>query len=76
MRVIGQRSEPAIDAQAAPQPLQAAARFSADLARLAGVGVVPKGVYRFSTHAAANEHRCSCLARNMAELARQRASCR
>jgi len=74
MRVIGHRSEPAIDPQAAAQPLQAAARFSADLSQLARVGLMPKGVYRYSTHAAADEHRRAWLARNMAELARQRAS--
>lgn len=49
------------------------ARFSEALSALAPSTFVPKGVYRFKTHADANQHQQDCLVRGMGMLAARRA---
>ena len=73
MKQVGSRREPPIALQASGAGLRDGARFSETVARLAGIGFVPKGVYRFKSHEAANRHDLECLARAMARLAAQRA---
>ena len=48
------------------------ARFNDEIHRLPGGNdsFIPKGVYRFKTHAEANQHQMECIARGMAALAR------
>lgn len=45
-------------------------RFVAEMAALGNASTfIPKGVYRFGTHAEAEEQRIACLARGMAARA-------
>ena len=54
------------------EALAAGARFSESIAHLARSTFIPKGVYRFKTHAEANTHQLECLARGMSLLAAER----
>ena len=72
MRQVGRRREPEIVQQASGQLLMAGARFSEALSALAPSTFVPKGVYRFKSHADANQHQQDCLVRGMALLAARR----
>jgi hypothetical protein len=49
--------------------LAAGARFSESIAQLAKSTFIPKGLYRFKSHEAANKHQQDCLARGMGLLA-------
>jgi len=69
MKTIGNRRQPTINAHASGEALLAGALFSESIARLARSTFIPKGVYRFKTHEAANKHQNDCLARGMALLA-------
>lgn len=74
MKIIGHRSERGIAAQPSGRLLVEGARAN-DLLRAfpgGGNGFVPKGVYRFRTHAEANRHWERCLAEAMERLARNR----
>jgi hypothetical protein len=48
------------------------ARFSESISRLSQATFVPKGVYRFRSHDAANRHAEDCLVQGMARLAAAR----
>ena len=72
MRQVGTRHEPQITELASGEALAAGARFSESLSRLASSTFIPKGVYRFKTHEAANKHQQDCLARGMGLLAARR----
>lgn len=75
MRQVGNRTIPDLADAPSGSLLAEGARFSEDIARLAGVhavGLIPKGVYRFKSHAEQNAMDDECLARAMAELAERR----
>jgi len=75
MRSVGHRQQPPVSNTPSGGLLAAGARFNETLAALAGAGsggFVPKGVYRFRSHAEANEHQFDCLTRGMAQLAQER----
>src|SRR3954467_4616243 len=63
MRTVGIRREPQITGHASGDALITGARFSESLSRLAPSTFIPKGVYRFKSHEAANKHQQDCLAR-------------
>jgi hypothetical protein len=72
MRKVGDRREPQITELATGEALSAGARFSESISRLAPSTFIPKGVYRFKSHEAANQHQQDCLARGMGLLAARR----
>jgi len=72
MRKVGARGEPQITEFASGDALAAGARFSESLSRIAPSTFIPKGVYRFKSHEAANKHQQDCLARGMGLLAARR----
>ena len=72
MKTIGNRRQPKIQPRASGEALVEGARFSESIARLAQSTFIPKGIYRFKTHEAANKHQEDCLARGMALLAEKR----
>ena len=72
MRQVGHLREPQIVEQASGLLLIEGARFSEALSALAPSTFGPKGVYRFKTHAEANQHSQDCLVRGMALLAARR----
>ncbi len=72
MKVVGRRVEPAVRRETSAAHLIDAALLGEALAHLAPLGLMRKGVYRFKTHAQANQHQGHCLAERMAALARQR----
>ena len=72
MKTVGRRREPRIIQRASGEALAAGARLSESLSVLAPSTYIPKGVYRFSTHEAANKHQQDCLARGMGLLAAKR----
>ncbi|MEO7151692.1 MAG: hypothetical protein ABIX46_08300 [Burkholderiaceae bacterium] len=72
MKRVGNRREPEIVEQASGLLMSKGARFSEALAALAPSTFVPKGVYRYKSHAQANQHQQSCLARGMGLLAARR----
>ncbi len=72
MKTVGSRRQPEITARADGRSLAAAARFNESIARLAQSTFIPKGVYRFKSHEAANKHQQDCLARGMGLLAVRR----
>ena len=69
MRTVGIRREPQITEHASGDALITGARFSESLSRLAPSTFIPKGVYRFKSHEAANKHQQDSLARGMGLLA-------
>lgn len=73
MKTVGQRRASAISAQATGSLLAEGARFSETISHLAKTTFVPKGVYRFKSHEAANQHEQDCLVRGMGQLAAERA---
>ena len=72
MKTVGTRREPPISGHASGEALSIGALFSESLSRLAPSTFIPKGVYRFKSHEAANKHQQDCLARGMGLLAAQR----
>ncbi len=72
MRIVGRRQAPVISFAASAKQLEAGARFNDEIHRLPSGddSFVPKGLYRFATHAEANRHQVECLAVGMANLAR------
>ena len=58
--------------RASGEALAAGARFSEAVAHLAKTTFIPKGVYRFKTHEAANKHQQDCVALGMGMLAAER----
>lgn len=76
MRTVGRRKERPVGITASGSLLAAGARFNDEIHRLptGNTTFIPKGVYRFMTHAEANQHQMDCLARGMAKIARERIS--
>jgi hypothetical protein len=72
MKTVGSRHEPRITARPSGEALAAGARLSESLSHLAPSTFIPKGVYRFKSHDAANKHQQDCLARGMGSLAARR----
>jgi hypothetical protein len=68
MKQVGSRRSQEVTAQASGLLLAQSARFNESMARLSKTRYIPKGVYRFSSHAQANQHDQDCLARAMAVL--------
>jgi hypothetical protein len=73
MKQVGSRREPALAINASGVLLAVAARFNEAISRLAPTTFVPKGIYRFTTHDAANRHAAECLVCGMGKLAATRA---
>ena len=71
-KIIGKRVEPSPTFLASATALKAGAALSASLSVLCKTGYVPKGVYRYASHAEANAHDDACLAQNMAMRALER----
>lgn len=72
MKTIGRRTESPITLHASGALLAAGALFNETLSHLSPGTFIPKGIYRFHTHEAANQHWQDCLARGMAALAAKR----
>jgi hypothetical protein len=72
MKTIGSRRQASITERASGDALAQGARFSEAVAHLTKTTFIPKGVYRFKTHEAANKHQQDCLARGMGQLAARR----
>ncbi len=73
MREIGHRRVPdLIAAEPSGAWLVAAARHSETLTHLGPCPVMPKGVYRYASHAEMNRHADEALAAAMAKLAFER----
>ncbi len=72
MRQVGSKRERALAKNASGALLAEGARFSETISRLSPTTFVPKGVYRFSSHDAANRHAEDCLVRGMGRLAATR----
>jgi hypothetical protein len=73
MRQVGLRRERGVAFNASGNLLKEGACFNEALSRLSQSTFVPKGIYRFGSHEAANLHAESCLARGMGLLAAMRA---
>lgn len=73
MKQAGYRREPSLSPTASGELLAQGARFNESISHLSHGTFIPKGVYRFLTHEAANQHWQACLARGMAALATKRA---
>lgn len=76
MKVLGRSSEPVLGV-ASEDRLKRGCAFNESLQSFfpAGrVGYIPKGVYRFKTHADANAHQDDCLAIHMAQLSLKRSA--
>lgn len=69
MKTIGSRRPALISERASGEALADGARFCETVAHLTKTTFIPKGVYRFKTHEAANKHQQDCLARGMSILA-------
>jgi hypothetical protein len=72
MKLVGTRRELTMTPHASGALLAEGARFCESVARLSATGHVPKGIYRFRTHAQANQHEQDCLVQMMAQLAANR----
>lgn len=74
MRTVGGRKERPVSVVASGI-LAEGARFNDEIHRLptGNTTFVPKGVYRFMTHAEANQHQLDCpWAKGMAKIAQER----
>jgi len=60
--------DPPLSPQASGERLAEGARFCASIGWLAPSTFVPKGIYRYPSHAAAHQHAQDCLVRGMARL--------
>ena len=78
MRTVGHRKERPISPMASGTLLAEGARFNDEIHRLptGNTTSIPKGVYRFMTHAEANQHQLECLVNGMVQVARERANAR
>ena len=75
MRIIGHRKKHPITLSASATLLLEGARFN-DQIHLLPFGnstFIPKGVFRFKSHEAANAHQQNCLVENMVQVALERA---
>ena len=73
MRQVGARRETALVEQASGLLLAEGSRFNEAVSHLARTTFIPNGVYRFSSHEAANRHAQDFLVHGMAMLAAERA---
>jgi len=73
VRQVGSRRERVLSVQASGDLLAEGARFSEAVARMAPTTFIPKGVYRYPSHEAANRHAQDCLVLGMGLLAAERA---
>jgi hypothetical protein len=74
MRIVGTRKEFSISFSARADLLIDGARFNDEIHRLPGgqITCIPKGAYRFKTHAEANRQQEECIIAGMIQLARER----
>ena len=72
MRQVGSKRERELSVHANGMLLAEGARFSESVARLAPSTFMPKGVYRYRSHDAANRHAQDCLTQGMGLLAARR----
>lgn len=74
MRVIGQRKERPITFSASGESLAEGARFNDEIHKLpsGSVTCIPKGVFRFGSHQAANEHWLTCVSNAVAQTTLER----
>jgi hypothetical protein len=72
MRQVGSRRERGVVRNASGHLLAEGARFNEALSWLSKSTFIPKGIYRFSSHEAANRHAEDCLLQGMARLAHLR----
>jgi hypothetical protein len=73
MRKVGSRRTRTISSEASASLLIEGAIFNEAVSRLAPSTFIPKGIYRFRCHEAANQHAEDCLVRGMGLLAAMRA---
>ena len=75
MRIIGHRKERPMTFSASAELLVEGARFNEEFQKLpmGRLTAIPKGVYRFKTHAQLNRYDEACLAARMAQISRGRA---
>jgi hypothetical protein len=75
MRIIGHRKEHPITFSASAALLLEGARFNDQIHLLPSGSstCIPKGVFRFKSHEAANAHQQNCLVENMVQVALGRA---
>ena len=71
MRTVGNRKESPIGLVASGALLAEGARFNDEMSRLptGDATFIPKGVYRFKTHEAANQYQFDCLTKGLAKIA-------
>ena len=69
MKQVGSRRFPTISLQASGLLLKQGALFNEAMAHLSPSTFVPKGVYRYSSQAAANQHALDCLILGMGKKA-------
>jgi hypothetical protein len=74
VKQVGSRRFPIISLQASGLLLKQGALFNEALAHLAPSTFVPKGVYRYSSHFAANQHALDCLSLGMGKKAAEMAN--
>jgi hypothetical protein len=72
MRRVGSKRERTLVVSASGVLLAEGARFNEAISRLSQTTFVPKGIYRFRSHDAANRHAEDCLAEGMGRLAATR----
>ncbi len=72
MKLVGSKRGRALAANASGVLLAEGARFNEAISRLSHTTFLPKGIYRFRTHEAANRHAEDCLVRGMGRLAAAR----
>jgi hypothetical protein len=72
MRQLGSRRERILAVNASGVLLAEGARFNEAISRLLQSTFMPKGIYRFRSHDAANRHAEDCLVRGMGRLAATR----
>ena len=72
MKTIGSRRQALVTERASGKTLAEGARFSEAVAQFTKTTFIPKGVYRFKTHEAANKHQQDCIAHGMGMLASER----
>ena len=71
-KTIGKRVEPSPTFLASATALKTGLALSTSVSVLCKTGYMPKGVYRYASHAEANAHDDACLAQNMAMRAIER----
>ena len=72
MKQVGSRQERGILLTASGSLLAEGARFNEAISQLSQTTFVPKGIYRFRSHDAANRHAEDCLVQGMGRLAATR----